>query len=153
MASVALGLICIAMGAMTLQAGSDSFTPKLHAYRRMFFPEIQTHIHENVTVEQAFEWIVQGYGITLVIAGASLLLRFDRCGSFLMLLAALFKVAMLDNPMLKTYLRPIELSENYFSLDSLTRDLGLVSAAFMWLNRPRICENQKVQLLNGGQVS
>jgi len=61
-------------------------------------------------VDQAIEWIVQGYAITLCVAGASLLLRFDRCGAFLMFFAAIFKLALQDNPMLKPYLRPTELA-------------------------------------------
>ena len=90
MARFALALICLVMGSCILQEGSDRYSPKLHAYRRMLLPNVSTHIHENISVDQTIEWIVQGVGITLCVAGALFMMRFNRTASFLLLIISLF---------------------------------------------------------------
>ena len=137
-ARVLMALAVVWTGLQMVENGGATYSPLLHAWRRMLVPELKNRISDNWTWEMVNTQIIKAMGCLMIAGGLLILVNLKKAGGAAVVVVLSFLILTQDNPLIKGFIRP-KPKDNCKMMNDFTRHLSLLGVClFMMFHSPEL---------------
>ena len=106
MARVIFAFVICCTGLQIVQSGADTYSPLLHAWRRMIISDSKNKINDSLTWEFVNLKIIEIMGSLMIIGGLLTMVNLRKAGAIAVMAVLSFLLITQDNPLIESFIKP-----------------------------------------------